>query len=223
VGDFVGRDHEIESLTRLLDQVRGEIGTAKPGRCLLMRGRRRIGKSALTEEFVLRTDVPALFYVAAGASAAAILELAAENVARTGLEVELIRHDLFDGLPPGPWDLVVSNPPYVEAEELSGLDPEVRDWEPRAALVADGAVEAVARHAAPVLAPGGALALEVGAGDTEATATLLAGLGYAAVAVTRDLAGRDRVVEGIAPGIDSNSAQALDEDAGQAQISVPGT
>ena len=43
MGDFVGRDHEIASLARLLDQVRGEIGTAKPGRCLLMRGRRRIG------------------------------------------------------------------------------------------------------------------------------------------------------------------------------------
>src|SRR5438034_6763311 len=69
MGDFVGRDHEIAGLTRLLDQIRGEIGTAKPGRCLLMRGRRRIGKSALTEEFVLRSDVPALFYVAAGASA----------------------------------------------------------------------------------------------------------------------------------------------------------
>ena len=69
MGDFVGRDHEIASLVRLLDQVRGEIGTAKPGRCLLMRGQRRIGKSALTEEFVLRADVPGLFYVAAGASA----------------------------------------------------------------------------------------------------------------------------------------------------------
>ena len=58
MGDFVRRDHEIASLTRLLDQVRGEVGTAEPGRCLLMRGRRRIGKSALTEEFVLRADVP---------------------------------------------------------------------------------------------------------------------------------------------------------------------
>jgi len=49
MGDFVGRDHEIASLARLLDQVRGEIGTAKPGRCLLMRGRRRIG-TAVAEE-----------------------------------------------------------------------------------------------------------------------------------------------------------------------------
>src|SRR4249919_1284096 len=85
MGDFVGRDHEIASLTRLLDQVRGEIGTAKPGRCLLMRGRRRIGKSALTEEFVLRADVPALFYVAAGASADAELAQFRDDVACSSL------------------------------------------------------------------------------------------------------------------------------------------
>jgi release factor glutamine methyltransferase len=124
------------------------------------------------------------------------LALAAENVARTGLTVKLVHHDLFAGLPPGPWDLVVSNPPYVGRDELSGLDPEVRDWEPHLALVADGAVEALVRHAAPVLVPGGALALEVGDGHATATASLLADVGYTAVAVTRDLAGRDRIVDG---------------------------
>jgi release factor glutamine methyltransferase len=124
------------------------------------------------------------------------LALAAENVARTGLPVELVRHDLFDGLPPGPWDLVVSNPPYVRQDELSGLEPEVLDWEPHSALVADGAVEAVVRYAAAVLVPGGAVALEVGDGHAAAAAALLADLGYASVVVTPDLAGRDRIVEG---------------------------
>jgi release factor glutamine methyltransferase len=124
------------------------------------------------------------------------LALAAENVARTGLGVRLVGHDLFRGLPAGPWDLVVSNPPYVDAAELPGLQPEVRDWEPHGALSADGAVEAVARGAAAVLAPGGALALEVGAGQTGATAALLAELGLGEVRVTRDLSGHDRVVEG---------------------------
>ncbi len=85
MGNFVGRDHEIASLSRLLDQVRGEIGTAKPGRCLLMRGRRRIGKSALTEEFVLRSGVPALFYAAAGAAADAELAQFRDDVARSSL------------------------------------------------------------------------------------------------------------------------------------------
>ncbi len=132
------------------------------------------------------------------------LALAAENVARTDTPVELVRHDLFEGLPAGPWDLVVSNPPYVGQEELNGLEPEVRDWEPYAALVADGAVEAVVRGAALVLQPGGFLALEVGDGQAAATAALLADAGFASVAVTADLAGRDRVVEGVAPARDAS-------------------
>jgi release factor glutamine methyltransferase len=129
-------------------------------------------------------------------SSADALALAAENVARTGLAVNLTGHDLFEGLPAGPWDLIVSNPPYVEAADLPGLQPEVRDWEPHGALSADGAVEAVARGAVSVLAPGGALAFEVGAGQTEATASLLDDLGFVEIRVTRDLAGHDRVVEG---------------------------
>ncbi|HXG75679.1 MAG TPA: peptide chain release factor N(5)-glutamine methyltransferase [Gaiellaceae bacterium] len=124
------------------------------------------------------------------------LALAAENVARTGLEVELLRRDLFAGLPAGPWDLVVSNPPYVTAEELALLEPEVREWEPRGALVGEGATEAVARAALDVLRPGGALVLEVAEGTALAVAELLGVLGYAEVRITADLAGRDRVVEG---------------------------
>ena len=128
-------------------------------------------------------------------SSADALALAAENVARTGLRVELAGRDLFQGLPAGPWDLIVSNPPYVDAAELPDLQPEVRDWEPRDALSADGAVEAVVRGATAVLAPGGALALEVGAGQPPAIAALLSHLGYESITITRDLAGRDRVVE----------------------------
>ncbi len=130
---------------------------------------------------------------------AAAIELAAENVARTGLVVELLRHDLFDGLPVGPWDLVVSNPPYVDAAALPSLQPEVRDWEPHEALSAEGAVEAVARGAALVLVPGGALALEVGDGQAAGVADLLRELGFDEVRVTADLSGLDRVVEGRRP------------------------
>jgi release factor glutamine methyltransferase len=124
------------------------------------------------------------------------LALARENVARTGLAVELLEHDLRAGLPAGPWDLVVSNPPYVEPEELDTLMSDVRDFEPHLALVGRGATEAVARSASAELAPGGWLVLEVGDGQAPATATLLDELGYADVATTADLTGRDRVVEG---------------------------
>ncbi len=124
------------------------------------------------------------------------LALAAENAVRTGLVVRLCRGDLFRGLPPGPWELVVSNPPYVEPAELGRLEPEVRDWEPRPALVGEGAVEAIVRGAVDVLSPGGALALEVGEGQAAGVAALLGSLGYEDVRITRDLAGRERVVEG---------------------------
>ena len=77
------------------------------------------------------------------------------------------------------------------------LEPEVRDWEPREALVGVGATEAVARGALDVLREDGALVLEVAAGDASRVAALLDGLGYADVTTTRDLAGRDRVVEGV--------------------------
>lgn len=124
------------------------------------------------------------------------LALARENVERTGLAVSLAAHDLFSGLPGGPYDLVVSNPPYVGPEEIETLQPEVRDWEPRGALVGAGATEAVARAALAVLRPGGALVLETAESAAAAVAALLEELGYADVRITSDLAGRQRVVEG---------------------------
>jgi release factor glutamine methyltransferase len=128
------------------------------------------------------------------------LEVAGANALRTGVAVELRVWDLFHGLPAGPWGLVVSNPPYVLPEEIETLEPEVRDWEPREALVRVGATEAVARGALDVLASGGALVLEVAASDAERVAALLGDLGYVDVASTADLAGRDRVVEGLRGG-----------------------
>lgn len=127
------------------------------------------------------------------------LALAAENASRTGLTVQLEPHDLFEGLPAGPWHLVVSNPPYVDAADLATLQPEVRDWEPHAALTAEGAVEAVARGSVSVLAPAGALVLEVGEGQAAPTAALLGELEFVEVRVTPDLAGIDRIVEGHLP------------------------
>jgi release factor glutamine methyltransferase len=125
------------------------------------------------------------------------LEVAGANALRTELAIELREWDLYTGLPEGPWDLVVSNPPYVRPEDVAALQPEVRDWEPRDALVGVGATEAVARGAVDVLRPGGMLVLEVAAGDAARVKTMLGGLGYADVTTTRDLAGRDRVIEGV--------------------------
>jgi release factor glutamine methyltransferase len=124
------------------------------------------------------------------------LALARENAERTGLPIELLEHDLRSGLPGGPYDLVVSNPPYVEPADLGTLMPDVRDYEPHLALVGSGATEGVARAAHDALRPGGWLVLEIGDGQAPATEDLLRELGYADVAAHPDLTARDRVVEG---------------------------
>ena len=134
-------------------------------------------------------------------SSAEALELAAENARRTGLadRVRLVHGDLFSEVV-GPFDLVVSNPPYVAEEDFRSLAPEVREHEPRGALVAPGLVEALARGAVDVLRAGGWLVLESGDGQAAGVATLLRSLAYEEVASTPDLAGTPRVVEGRRPG-----------------------
>jgi release factor glutamine methyltransferase len=130
--------------------------------------------------------------VTATDSSADALALARENADRLGLAVELIQADLVTGLE-GPFDLVVSNPPYVPAPELETLEPEIRDWEPRAALLDEGQTQRLARDARDVLA--GWLVLEVHERRAEEVASLLAALSYRTVSIAPDLAGRARVVE----------------------------
>jgi release factor glutamine methyltransferase len=115
--------------------------------------------------------------------------LARENAERLGLDVE-VRQGGFDVAGDG-WDLVVSNPPYVRPEEWGTLQPEIREWEPREALVGIGLHEEITR-----LARTRRLVLEVGDGQAGDVADALTTLGYKDVTVTKDLAGTDRVVEG---------------------------
>ncbi|MGZ4412187.1 MAG: peptide chain release factor N(5)-glutamine methyltransferase [Gaiellaceae bacterium] len=123
------------------------------------------------------------------------LALARENVELTGIPVELRRADLRDPLE-GPFELVVCNPPYVEPAEIGTLEPEVRDWEPRQALVGSGIAELVASRARDLLVSGGWLVVELGLGQQQAYGELLRSLGYERITITPDLTGRERVVEG---------------------------
>ncbi len=154
-----------------------------------------VGTGSGAIALAIADEVPGALVMAIDSSQAA-LEVARENAVRTGLAIEIVHGDLFHALPEGPWDLVVSNPPYVCEDEIDMLEPEVREWEPRTALVGEGATEEIARRALQVLRPGGALVLETGESDAQRVHGLLAGLGYADVRTTKDLAGRDRVAEG---------------------------
>jgi release factor glutamine methyltransferase len=145
-----------------------------------------VGSGAIA--LALADEAPHARVVGVDASADA-LALARENARRLGLDVEL-RPGGFDEAAAG-WDLVVSNPPYVPPAEVDGLEPEVRDWEPREALVGEGLHEELARIARTTW-----LVLEVGDGQAPAVADILRRLGYVDVRVTPDLAGRERVVEG---------------------------
>jgi release factor glutamine methyltransferase len=124
-------------------------------------------------------------------TSAEALALAGENAARLGLDVEL-RDAGVDAVEEG-WDLVVANPPYVSANDVAALQPELH-WEPRAALVDTGLHAQLARRARTTW-----LVLEVGDGQAASVAEELVRLGYEDVAVTRDLAGTERVVEGRRP------------------------
>ncbi len=127
------------------------------------------------------------------------LALAAENRERTGLAVTLLEGSFLDGLPEGPWELVVANPPYVDPLEADALAPEVRDHEPDLALYGVDAHRTIAEAALAVLVPTGSLVLEIGESQAAQVAGALERLGYERVIVTQDLAGRDRVVEGRRP------------------------
>lgn len=128
-------------------------------------------------------------------------DLATENAQRLGLEVDVRRGDLLEALPAelrGWVDLVVSNPPYVTRAEVDDLPPEVRA-DPELALVGGPEIyEALASESLRWLRDGGALVVEIGAGQGVVVAEVLRGA-FADVRVRTDLAGRDRVVVGRRP------------------------
>lgn len=146
----------------------------------------------------LAHELPAARVEALDISSAALI-VAGENARRNGV-AERIR--FFEGdlarLPLGPFDLIVSNPPYIPAADLAGLMPEVRDFEPRLALCGgnDGldCYRLLATQAPNCLTPAGWLLLEVGIDQAEAVRDLLTAAGLTDSFCRNDYAGVARVV-----------------------------
>jgi release factor glutamine methyltransferase len=148
----------------------------------------------------IRARRPDARVVATDISEAAV-DLARSNARRLGLTVDVRLGDLLDPLPSevrGSIDLIVSNPPYVEAGEYDDLAAEVRA-DPVEALVGGTEVHArLAEAALGWLSPGGRLVMEIG--DTQArTVRSILDVGYVDVEVLQDLTGRDRIVRGRRP------------------------
>lgn len=127
------------------------------------------------------------------------LNLAATNIAAMGLHgrVHLVQTDLLRGL--GRFDLILANLPYVPETDWERLMPEVRDWEPRGALVGgpDGteAIAALMAMAPMHVSPDGVVALEIGYGQASRVGELArTAFPGATIEVRRDLAGIERVV-----------------------------
>ncbi len=135
-------------------------------------------------------------------SSEAALEIAWRNAEDAGLneKVEFRLGSYFEPVSDEePFDLVVSNPPYITEGETASLEPEVREWEPGAALFAgpDGlrALRAIVAGAGRHIRPGGLLALEVGWGQAGPVVAMLEDTGeYVDVRVRLDLTGRERMV-----------------------------
>ncbi len=149
----------------------------------------------------LAKQYPEAVVVAVDSSEAA-LELARENAVQTGLadRVEFIRSDWFAAVPAGSrFDLVVSNPPYLSAEETAATAIEVRNFEPVSALTSggpDGAqdLERIIAAAKDHLLSGGWLVLETGISQHAGLLVRTREAGLAAAESLRDLTGRDRFV-----------------------------
>jgi release factor glutamine methyltransferase len=132
----------------------------------------------------------------------AAIEVARANASRLRLAAQVAFH-VGDLLQPvtslaGATDLVVSNPPYVSAEDWAGLEPEVRDHEPRRALVPEGGLARfygrLFADSVRVLRPGGWSVVEIGAGQAGEVSRLAKTAGLEVVETVPDLQGIPRAV-----------------------------
>jgi len=170
------------------------ISPDEPGRVL------ELGTGSGAIAIALANERPGLAIVATDVSETA-LALARRNARDHGAEIDFVLSDWFEALGPAQFDLIVSNPPYVPAEDAH-LEREDLRFEPRLALVGgddDGlaCIRKIAARARIRLRAGGSLLMEHGYDQGERCVELLRALGYAGVADSHDLAGWPRVCTGV--------------------------
>jgi release factor glutamine methyltransferase len=159
----------------------------------------------------LLSELPAAIGVATDISAAA-LRTARENAQRLGLagRAQFVACNMAAALR-GPFDLIVSNPPYVAHDAIAQLAPGVRDYEPHQALDGgpDGldAYRVMAAQVPQRLAPDGAVVVELGSGQSGMVAEIFQACGLAVAALRTDLNGIPRALTAVFPAPAKTSAE----------------
>lgn len=194
----------------LVDLVAGRVDNQPVARALDV----GVGSGALALSLLVERIADRVVGIDVSADA---LEQARENAAREGVEdrLELRRcgPDIWDAVREEPaFDLLVSNPPYIASEDLEGLEPEVRDHDPRSALDggSDGldVIRRLVAGAPGALRPGGRLFMEIGAGQGEAVRGLLEDAGpFSEIAIEPDLSGRPRFARARLKGRDAGAGR----------------
>lgn len=160
-----------------------------------------LGTGPGTLALTLLAELPEAQGVASDVSRAA-LEVARRNADALGVagRVRLIESDWW-GAVDGTFDLILSNPPYVDAATYATLAPEITRWEPKIALTPGGdgleAYRIITRGAPAHLRPGGQLMVEIGHDQGAAVSAMFAQAGLTNVQVLSDINGKSRVVSGI--------------------------
>jgi release factor glutamine methyltransferase len=127
------------------------------------------------------------------------LQVAKVNADKLGVSnrVKLKQSNWFSNVT-GKYDIIVSNPPYISADVIEQIAPEVRDWEPRIALTPEGdgldAYRKIAADAMKYLTPQGRIFLEIGWDQAQDVLAIFNDAGYINGKCTQDLAGKDRVI-----------------------------
>lgn len=130
------------------------------------------------------------------------LQVAAQNAELLGIKADFLKSDLYEKVT-GKFDLLVSNPPYIERKVIPTLMEEVREYDPYIAL--DGGEDGLDFYrriiggAQGYLKRGGQILMEIGSGQAKAVSELLREAGFKEIDVCRDFAGLDRVVSGRLP------------------------
>lgn len=129
----------------------------------------------------------------------AVLNVADANAALNKVKVKIVKCDILEEIPQGEFDIIVSNPPYIETDTIFSLDNMVTSYEPPEAL--DGGFDGlmfyrriVEEVAEEILADDGVIAFEIGYNQGESVSEILDEAGYSAIRVIKDPCGNDRVV-----------------------------